>query len=83
MQDILSAVYHNDLFTDQVLCNLDTPETPEERKITAQLRAVDSAAAEALRESICEMSDEQAERAFRTGARFGARLMLQLIGGRE
>lgn len=82
MQDILSALYHNDPFLDQVLCGLDNPQTPEERKIASQLRAVDCTAAEALRESICEMSDEQAERAFLSGVRFGAVLMLQLIGER-
>lgn len=80
MLDILSALYHDDLITLDVSCNLDDPETPEERKVAVQLRAIDENAAEALRSGILSLADSQAERAFCSGARFGAQLMVQLLG---
>ena len=80
MLDILSALYHEDPIIPDLLCNLDHPETPEERKVAVQLRAIDENAAEALRSGILGLADSQTERAFYSGARFGAQLMVQLLG---
>lgn len=80
MFDILSALYHDDPIIPDLLCNLDNPETPEERKVAVQLRAIDENAAEALRSGILGLADSQAEHAFYSGVRFGAQLMVQLLG---
>ncbi len=80
MFDILAAVYHDDPLSLGVLSCLENPSTPEEDKIRIQIRAVDEKAAEALMPSIEALADKQAERAFYSGARFGAQLMRQLLG---
>ncbi len=79
MLDILHTIYHDDPLSLGVVCGLDNPMTAEESKITAQLRTVDERAAEALKQSIPDLADEQAERSFCKGVRFGAQLMAQLL----
>ena len=80
MFNILNAIYHDDPLSPSILCNLDRPQTTEEQRTAVQLRTVDTDTAEALKESICALADEQAERAFYAGIRFGAQLMAQLMG---
>ena len=79
MIDILSAIYHNDPLTLGTLSSLEVPRCEEERKIATQLRAVEEAAAEALKPSIEALADKQAEKSFYSGVRFGAQLMLELM----
>jgi len=79
MLDILSAFYHDGPFSFDVLSSLDNPVTTEEHKLRTQLRTVDEKVAEALKTSIEVLADKQAERAFYSGARFGAQLMAQLL----
>ena len=79
MNEILTALYHNDPFTLVTLSSLDDPQCEEERRIAVQLRAVDGKAAEALIPSIEALADRQAEEAFYKGVRFGAQLMAELI----
>ena len=79
MIDILSAIYHNDPFTLGTLSSLEIPQCEEERKIATQLRAVEEAAAEALKPSIEALADRQAEESFYKGVRFGAQLMAELM----
>lgn len=79
MFDILSAVYHDDPFSYQILCCLDNPASPEERHVAAQLGAVDEKSAEALKAGIEVLAAKQAERGFCSGVRFGAQLMKQLL----
>ncbi|WP_325199388.1 hypothetical protein [Oscillibacter sp.] len=79
MTDILSAIYHDDPLSYQTLCNIDSPQTPEERQVAAQLRAVDEETAEKLKTGIRILADRQAEESFYTGVRFGAQLMAELM----
>lgn len=79
MTDILSAIYHNDPLTLETFSSLEIPQCEEERKIATQLRAVEEAAAEALKPSIEALADRQAEESFYKGVRFGAQLMAELI----
>ena len=79
MIDILKSIYHDELESQQVFCNLDTPENADEKRIVTQLRAIDEDAAEVLKSSIEELADHQAEHAFYCGIRFGAQLMSQLL----
>ncbi len=79
MTDILSAINHDDPLTLGTLSSLEIPQCEEERKIAIQLRAVEEAAAEALKPSIEALADRQAEEAFYKGVRFGAQLMAELI----
>lgn len=79
MFDILATIYHDSPINLSVLCNLEEPCTPEERKVSIQLRAIDEKAAEALRSGISDLADSQSERAFYSGVRFGAQLMAQLL----
>ena len=79
MTDILTGIYHDDIPSQQVLCNLDDPERAEEKQIVTQLRAVQEEIAEALKPSIETLADKQAEEAFYSGVRFGAQLMAELM----
>ena len=79
MSKILKATYHNDPLALATLSSLEAPQCEEERKIAAQLRAVDEKAAEALISSIEALADKQAERTFYNGVRFGAQLMAELL----
>ena len=79
MTNILSAIYHDDPLTLGTLSSLEVPRCEEERKIATQLRAVEEAAAEALKPSIEALADKQAEKSFYSGVRFGAQLMLELM----
>lgn len=79
MFDLLSALYHDEPLSCQDPCCLDDPQTPEERKLSIQLRAVDKEAAEALKPSICALANRRAEQSFRTGVRLGAQLTAQLL----
>lgn len=79
MLDILTALYHDDPLSLSILCNLKNPRTADEQRIVTQLRAVDEEIAEALKPSIEDMADHQAEQSFYSGVRFGAQLMAQLL----
>ena len=79
MTNILSAIYHDDPLTLGTLSSLEIPQCEEERKIATQLRAVEEAAAEALKPSIEALADRRAEESFYKGVRFGARLMAELM----
>lgn len=79
MTDFLNAIYHDDPASFQKLCSLDNPQTVEERQIAVKLRVVEKDAAEALKASIEELADKQAEEGFYTGVRFGAQLMVELL----
>ena len=79
MSNLLNAIYHDDLLSYQTLCSIDSPQTPEERKIVTQLRAVEEVVAAALKPSIEALADKQAEESFYKGVRFGAQLMAELL----
>ena len=79
MTDILSTIYHDDPLTLGTISSLEIPQCEEERKIATQLRAVEEAAAEALKPSIEALADKQAEESFYKGVRFGAQLMAELM----
>ena len=52
MTNILAQIYHDDPLSYQTLCNIDSPQTPEERHVAAQLRAVDEETAEKLNQEL-------------------------------
>ena len=79
MLDILTAIFHDDPLSLGLVCSLENPRTPEEDKIKIQLRVVDEKVAKALKSSIEDLANHQAEQAFYSGARFGAQLMRQLL----
>ena len=79
MSNFLNAIYHDDPLSYQTLCNIDSPQTPEERHVAAQLRAVDGETAEKLKAGIRVLADRQSEEAFYDGVRFGAQLMAELL----
>ncbi|WP_295755485.1 hypothetical protein [uncultured Oscillibacter sp.] len=79
MTNILAQIYHDDPLSYQTLCNIDSPQTPEERHVAAQLRAVDGETAEKLKAGIRVLADRQSEEAFYDGVRFGAQLMAELL----
>ena len=79
MSNFLNAIYHDDPLSYQTLCNIDSPQTPEERHVAAQLRAVDGETAEKLKAGIRVLADRQSEEAFYNGVRFGAQLMAELL----
>ncbi|WP_297869932.1 hypothetical protein [uncultured Oscillibacter sp.] len=79
MFDILTALYHDDPLSPGIFCNLESPQSPDERRIATQLRVVDEKIAEALIPSIEALADRQAEEAFYKGVRIGAQLMVQLM----
>ena len=79
MTNILAQIYHDDPLSYQTLCNIDSPQTPEERHVAAQLRAVDGETAEKLKAGIRILADRQSEEAFYDGVRFGAQLMAELL----
>ena len=79
MSNILVQIYHDDPLSYQTLCNIDSPQTPEERHVAAQLRAVDGETAEKLKAGIRVLADRQSEEAFYNGVRFGAQLMAELL----
>ncbi|MCI8909426.1 MAG: hypothetical protein HFG09_01985 [Oscillibacter sp.] len=83
MIDILETIYHDTPLDLQVFCSLENPRTPEERKVSVQLRAVDEKVAEALQSGIEDLAASQAEYAFYSGVQFGARLMAQLLTDRS
>ena len=79
MSNFLNAIYHDDPLSYQTLCSIDSPQTPEERHVAAQLRAVDEETAEKLKTGIRMLADRQSEESFYKGVRFGAQLMAQLL----
>ena len=79
MSNILVQIYHDDPLSYQTLCNIDSPQTPGERHVAAQLRAVDEETAEKLKAGIRVLADRQSEEAFYDGVRFGAQLMAELL----
>ena len=79
MTNILAQIYHDDPLSYQTLCNIDSPQTPEERHVAALLRAVDGETAEKLKAGIRVLADRQSEEAFYDGVRFGAQLMAELL----
>jgi hypothetical protein len=79
MRTILETIYHDDPLSLGVFSSLEEPRFEEERKIVTQLRAVEEAAAEALKPSIEDLADKQAEQSFYRGVRFGAQLMAELL----
>ena len=79
MSNFLNAIYHDDPLSYQTLCSIDSPQTPEERHVAAQLRAVDEETAEKLKAGIRILADRQSEEAFYDGVRFGAQLMAELL----
>lgn len=81
MSTILHSIYHDDPLALATLSSLEAPQCEEERKIAAQLRAVDEEIAEALIPSIEALADKQAEQSFYNGVRFGAQLMAELLEG--
>ena len=81
MSEILRAFYHDDPLSLGILSSLEEPRLEEERKIVAQLRAVEVSTAEALKPIIEDLADKQAEQSFYRGVRFGAQLMAELLSG--
>nr|WP_325212536.1 hypothetical protein [uncultured Oscillibacter sp.] len=79
MSNLLNAIYHDDPLSYQTLCSIDSPQTPGERHVAAQLRAADEETAEKLKAGICVLADRQSEEAFYNGVRFGAQLMAELM----
>ena len=79
MSNFLNAIYHDDPLSYQTLCNIDSPQTSEERHVAAQLRAVDGETAEKLKAGIRVLADRQSEEAFYDGVCFGAQLMAELL----
>ena len=81
MSEILRAFYHDDPLSLGILSSLEEPRLEEERRIVAQLRAVEVSTAEALKPIIEDLADKQAEQSFYRGVRFGAQLMAELLSG--
>ena len=79
MSHFLNAIYHDDPLSYRTLCSIDSPQTPEERHVAAQLRAVDEETAKKLKAGIRILANRQSEESFYNGVRFGAQLMAELL----
>ncbi len=79
MFDILTAIFHDDPLQYGTTCCLREPQTTAERQVKGRLDGLDRADAEELESRIEALAREQGERAFRSGARFGAQMMAQLL----
>ncbi len=79
MLDILTAVFHDDPLQYGTACCLEEPQTTAERQVKCRLEALDAEDARELEGRIKALVQEQGEAAFRSGARFGAQLMAQLL----
>lgn len=79
MYDILTGIYHDELTGLRGKGPMEAPYTVAEERILRELRALEPKAAEDIRHEIQALALEQRNAAFRTGARFGAQLMAQLL----
>ncbi len=79
MFDILTAVFHDDPLQYGTSCYLKEPQTTAERQVKSRLDALDAETAKKLETCIEALAQEQGEQAFRSGARFGAQMMAQLL----
>lgn len=81
MFDILSAIFYDEPLKLRGKNTFQSPCTTAETQVLARLQTLDPAAADALKQDIRALVQEQRSDAFRTGVRFGSQLMLQLTEG--
>lgn len=79
MFDILTAVFHDDPLQYGTACCLKEPQTLAERQMKCRLEAPGAEEAKELERRIKALVQKQGEAAFRSGARFGAQLIAQLL----
>lgn len=78
MFDILTAILYDEPLHLRGKKPLDPPYSAAEQQVENDLRKLDDAAAEELEKKIRALVSEYRNQAFVSGARFGARLALEL-----
>ena len=80
MSNLLSAIFYDEPLSLRGKKAFDGPLTAAERQMMSALEALglEDGLAEELEKKIRALAVESRDRAFLTGARFGARLMLEL-----
>lgn len=81
MPDILSAILYDEPMDLQGKGTFVPPCTVAEQQVLPHLKTLDAQTADALKQYIYALVQEQYAEAFLTGTRFGSQLMLQLTAG--
>ena len=79
MLDILTAIQYDEFTGLRGKAPMEAPYTIAEEHILHRLHALEPKTAKTFRREIQVLALEQRDMAFRTGVRFGAQLMAQLL----